>query len=433
MIADLEGEENKSASVLLVTIWELGEAAGPLLIAPLSEVYGRYLVFNCANILFICWTALAAISQNSSFLIFTRFLTGCAVASNVLNPAIIGDVVRMEERGSAMSILMLAPLLGGAVGPAISGAIAQSLGWRAILWMAALLAGVCELVFLTMLRETYKVRILRRRAKRLRNETNNSSLKTEFDTESESTSLAVWESIKRPMTVLFSSFVLQALSLYGAVVFSFFYVMSTTLPDILQNIYDFDPAMTGSSFLTFSEQFFSCVALVIMLIMLGVGSSVGILICNFSIDRLYIKLRDANNGVSQPEHRLPLAVVSAFCLPASVTLYGWVAQNHWPVAFVLIATSLLGFSLLLGIVPLMAYVVDAFGLYSASAMTAVLITRCLSSTFLPLTTGPLVNVLGYGFGFLVLAGVCLAVMPIPFIVMRYGSRWRQRCEYTSDT
>lgn len=37
IVLDLEGRESKSSSVLLVTIWELGEAAGPLIIAPLSE------------------------------------------------------------------------------------------------------------------------------------------------------------------------------------------------------------------------------------------------------------------------------------------------------------------------------------------------------------------------------------------------------------
>jgi len=45
-----------------VTIWELGEAAGPLLIAPLSEMYGQYPVINGANMLFIVATVLAATS-----------------------------------------------------------------------------------------------------------------------------------------------------------------------------------------------------------------------------------------------------------------------------------------------------------------------------------------------------------------------------------
>ena len=38
---------------LYYLVWELGEAAGPLLIAPLSEAFGRCYVYNIANVLFI--------------------------------------------------------------------------------------------------------------------------------------------------------------------------------------------------------------------------------------------------------------------------------------------------------------------------------------------------------------------------------------------
>jgi MFS family permease len=87
------------------------------------------------------------------------------VASNVLNPAIIGDIFPSEQRGGAMSVVMLAPLLGGAVGPAISGAIAETMGWRQTMWLAIGLAIVCEIAFLTMFRETYKVTVLAKMGK----------------------------------------------------------------------------------------------------------------------------------------------------------------------------------------------------------------------------------------------------------------------------
>ena len=104
IVADLDGRSgNRStsyAAVLLVTIWELGEAAGPLLIAPLSEVYGRWPVLNAANALFIASTIIAALSPSTSLLIFARFLTGTAVATNVLNPAVIGDMFPPDQRGT---------------------------------------------------------------------------------------------------------------------------------------------------------------------------------------------------------------------------------------------------------------------------------------------------------------------------------------------
>lgn len=253
---DLEGEGSKSASILLVTVWELGEAAGPLLIAPLSEIYGRYPVFNAANVLFIFGVILSALSQSANVFIFSRFLTGLAVASNVLNPAIIGDIYPSELRGSGMSLVMLAPLLGGAIGPAISGAIAETLGWRTVLWMNGAVAIICEIAFLTMLRETYKVPILQRRAARLRKERKDDSLKCAWEPDNDGTAMS-WvvlrASVTRPVLVLMDSGVLQLISIYGGLVFSFYYVLATTLPDMLSEVYHFSPALIGLSFLSFSK------------------------------------------------------------------------------------------------------------------------------------------------------------------------------------
>lgn len=87
---------------------------------------------------------------------------------------------------------------------------------------------------------------------------------------------------------------------------------------------------------------------------------------------------------------------------------------------------------MLATLPLMAYVVDAFGMYSASAMTAVIVTRCLMGTFLPLATEPLIEKFGYGLAFTFLGVLTLGLAPIPIVVMRYGHKWRQRSAYTRD-
>ena len=88
IVEDLNnGTSHKSQSVLLVTIWEIGEAAGPLFIAPLSETFGRYRVYNAANICFIATTVLAVLCQTAPTFIAARALTGLAVAANVLNTA----------------------------------------------------------------------------------------------------------------------------------------------------------------------------------------------------------------------------------------------------------------------------------------------------------------------------------------------------------
>ncbi|EXJ74339.1 uncharacterized protein A1O5_02635 [Cladophialophora psammophila CBS 110553] len=421
IVHDLDGTTSKSASVLLVTIWEFGEAFGPLVLAPLSESFGRYPVFNVANVLFISATVLAALCQSTPLFIVARALTGVAVASNVLNPAIVGDMFVSEQRGSAMSFIMLAPLLGGAIGPAIAGAIAETLGWRQVLWVGVTLASACEVAFLTCFRETYKVAILNRRVARLRKETGNLALRTVVDVDgaeaNEKGSKKFWDSILRPFVVFFDSGVLQAMSLFGSLVFTYFYVMSTTLPDILEGIYGLSPALTGSMFISFS-----------------IGSVISVVVCNLFLDRIYIRLRDAQKGSleGQPEYRLPLAIVGGFMLPFMVALYGWAAELRLPLPILILILVFLGAALTLGVIPLMAYVVDAFKLYSASAMTALIVTRCLMGTFLPLGVEPLVKAMGHGWGFTILCALSLGTAPIPVLIYRYGRKWRDLSAYTEQ-
>ncbi|KAH6642646.1 MFS multidrug transporter-like protein [Boeremia exigua] len=403
IVDELEGKHaSASTSALLVTIWELGEAGGPLLIAPLSEVFGRYPVMNACNIVFIIATFLAAGSTSTNLLIAARWLTGFAVASNVLNPSIIGDIFESDQRGSAMSLISLAPLIGGAIGPAIAGAIAQTLGWRQVLLMAGGLAVIAELLILTCFSETYKMAILHNRIARIKRESG--EFKNEpFAPKNKHEDLRkIWHALTRPFAVMFGSGVLMSLSLQASISFSFFYVMSISLPSILQDSYGFNPAETGAAF-----------------VVLSLGSLLSVLMCNAFLDRIYIALRNRSSNPDQgkPEYRLPLAVLGAVLLPFSVTAYGWIAHLQLPVPLLLASVVLLDFTLLTNIIPVQAYVVDACGLYSASAMTGVIVSRCL---------------MGYGWGFTVLGVVAAVVALIPPAILRYGSEWRQRSEYTRD-
>jgi MFS family permease len=414
IVDELDGEdENKSSAVLLVTIWELGEAVGPLLIAPLSEMYGRRPLFHAANTVFIVTTMLASFSRSSTELLMMRALTGMAVASAVLNPAVVGDIFAPEQRGAALSCIMFAPLLASSVGVAFSSVLAAKFGWRSVLWLSAGLTGVCEFCFMTWFPETYPGRA-RQAAKPLRYEGPPEMMHNATYKKASAESISLWTTIKRPFAVFINSGVLAALSLFGAVVFCYFYVISVTLPIILEDVYEFPPSMTGTAFLPN-----------------GVGTCIGVVICNLSLDRIYTKLKRKNNGFGLPEFRLPLTIVGVLSMPPAIALYGWCAELQLPLGLFLFSTAWMRVSMALASIPLYSYVVDAYGLYSASALTGVIVVRCLAGAFFPLATSGMIDVLGYGMGFTVLGIITMAVGVIPMLVLRYGSRWRQRSKYTN--
>jgi len=162
----------------------------------------------------------------------------------------------------------------------------------------------------------------------------------------------------------------------------------------------------------------------------GAGAIGGIVICNKFLDSIYINMGNARGGVAHPEYRLPFMIVGAAFMPLIVALYGWAPYAQWSIYPLYFAVSALGFVMMMIWVPLSSYVVDAFGLYSASAMTMVLLARCLGGTLLPLTIPLLTKSLGLGYGFVVLAAVCLILIPVPIVLMRFGNHWRQNSVYT---
>ena len=83
----------------------LGFAFGPLVLAPLSEMYGRVIVYNVCNVLYTVFTVACALATNMGMLIGFRFLAGTfGVSPITLGGGTIADMMPAEKRGAAMSI-----------------------------------------------------------------------------------------------------------------------------------------------------------------------------------------------------------------------------------------------------------------------------------------------------------------------------------------
>lgn len=126
-------------SSLIVCVYNVGLAVGPLILAPLSEMYGRLLPYHVTNVLFTIFTIGCALSPNLPTLIVFRMLAGME-ASAVMNigGATVADLFLQEERGRAMAVWTFGPLLGPAIGPVAGGYLTQALGWRWVFWVVAI-------------------------------------------------------------------------------------------------------------------------------------------------------------------------------------------------------------------------------------------------------------------------------------------------------
>lgn len=104
---------NSMIASLTVSVYVLGYCVGPFLIAPLSEIYGRLVIYHVCNLFYEIFTVGCALSVNPSMFLAFRFLSGCAgSAPMAVGGGTIADMHKADERGKAMAIFSLGPLLG---------------------------------------------------------------------------------------------------------------------------------------------------------------------------------------------------------------------------------------------------------------------------------------------------------------------------------
>lgn len=419
-------EESGSYLTLLVSIWELGEIVGPLIVAPLSELYGRRYIYHAGTILFIIFSAACALSTDIQSLVAFRFFNGMAVVSVVLNPSIVGDLFRVEQRGSAMAMVGLAPMLGPVVGPIIGGYLGAALGWRWCFWLITILSGFLEICFLGLLRETYAVEILKRKARQLRKEKQNPKYRSKHETDH--TALQLFKSgwVFRPLVLLFTSPILFIMSLYVGVVYGYLYLVMTTITSVFESVYSFSPSGVGLSFLGLGklQAVLESVSYLLLNHLLGIGCVLGVFLCRATLD-IWVRQK-SKSGQIQPEQRLPPIVFGGLILPVGLFMYGWTAETHTQYMAPIIATGILGVGLVSTTIPVRSYLVDAFGIYAASAVAGCAVFRNIGGTLVPLAGPPLYQRLGLGWGNSVLGFIALAFTPVPLLLMRYGQALRMR-------
>lgn len=148
----------------------------------------------------------------------------------------------------------------------------------------------------------------------------------------------------------------------------------------------------------------------------------GVFACAATLD-WYLK-RAAAQGTSRPEHRLPLLAIGGVIIPTGLFIYGWTLSFHVHWIVPILSTALVGFGLQATNITTSSYIVDAFGIYAASALAAVAVLRNLAGAILPLAAPALYAHLGYGWGNSVLGFVALALLPGPLLLIRYGEYLR---------
>lgn len=100
------GSHSSSLSAFTVSIYLVGYCFGPLLVAPVSEVYGRLAALYPGFIVYLASLAICGSSHSIAVFIVFRALMGFAgIAFLICGRAVIADIVAPKRRGLAVTIM----------------------------------------------------------------------------------------------------------------------------------------------------------------------------------------------------------------------------------------------------------------------------------------------------------------------------------------
>ena len=141
--------------VFIATSFVGGCVAGPVLWAPLSEIYGRRLVFLISTLLYSITNIGCALATTKAILFSCRFLAGICASSAFSNAAAVTtDLFAPPDRNAPLIVVSLAPLLGPCFGPLFGSGVSRTLRWPFVFWLLGA-TGLVLALALFCLPETY--------------------------------------------------------------------------------------------------------------------------------------------------------------------------------------------------------------------------------------------------------------------------------------
>jgi multidrug resistance protein len=401
---------------LTLSIFVLAYAVGPLFLGPLSEMYGRVIVLQLANAFYLCFNLGCGFAQSKGQMIAFRFLAGLGGSAPLaIGGGVLSDLFRAEERGRAISIYSLAPLLGPAIGPIAGGFISETTTWRWVFWATTIADAVIQVSGLFFLQETYAPVLLHRKKLKLIKETGNEKLHTEYDHPDRTVLRTLQISLGRPFKLLGTQIIVQVLALYMAYLYGLMYLVLSTFPTLWSNVYHESIGIGGLNYIS-----------------LGCGFFIGTQVCAPLQDRIYTALKARNDGQGKPEFRVPLMIPGAVLVPVGLFWYGWTAdrQTHWILPN--IGAAIFAAGVITGFQCIQTYIVDSYTRYAASAIGAATVLRSMAGFGFPLFAPYMYARLGYGWGNSMLGFLAIGLgWPAPILLWLYGEKLRKRSTFAA--
>lgn len=365
-------------------------------------------------------------------LIVMRVLSGGSAASvQAVGAGTIADIWEVRERGLAMGIFYLGPLLGPLLAPIIGGALSQTWGWRSTAWFQVIYGGVLSILLLFSLPET-----LARKPSLPLAGTNKQIPAAEKGSTNrpELTRISTVQSIHvktRRFAKIFKRCFIDPLSV----------LVYLRFPAVLITVY-LASITFGSLYLlnisiqqTFSQAPYNFSTIILGL--LYIPNSLGYVLASVVGGRWtdYIMHREARKaGRYDPSGRLILrpedrmrenAWIAAALYPLALIWYGWTAEKGiiWIAPMIANFFFGVGSMIIFGVSTTM--LTEFMPKKSSSGVAVNNFVRNIFSCLGGIVAQPLINAIGDGWLFTGLGVICLgSAICVVWAMTRFGPRWR---------
>lgn len=355
---DAEFGNSRIVATLGLSLFVFGLGSSPMVLGPLSEFYGRRPIYILAYIFFTIWLIPCAVAQNIQTMLIARFFDGFA-GSAFLSVAggTVGDMFTRETLQAPMLIYTASPFIGPGLGPVWGGALNYFLDWRWSYYVLLIWSGIMTVLIVLFVPETYTPVVLRDKARKKRKETGDDRYKAPIEITDKSIARTVGRSLYRPFLLLFLEPMCFNLCLLSAILLGILYLFFGAFNLVFTNVYHFNLWQVGLSFTGLTIGMF-----------LAIASDP--IWHYFYLHLLNKRERETGERNSEPEYRLPPSIVGVWFCVIGLFWFAWTiyAKVHWVIP--IIATGFFGFGTILTFTGVFTFLVEAYPLYAASALSA---------------------------------------------------------------
>lgn len=414
---------------LTITTYMIFQGIIPMFVGSLADGGGRRPAYIVCFIVYIAANIGIALAPNFGAVLALRCLQSTGSSPTVaLCSAVVADVATSAERGTYIGITAVPAVLAPALGPVIGGLLSQLLGWRSIFWFLTILAGIALVLIGLFFPETCRLIVgdgsitppplYRTPLQAIRHARNKAK-------QSSTSSLASQPKFKFKVPNVLESILMLLQKETGvllgtaSITFAGFYSLAAAMPSQFGGRYGLNEIEVGLLYLPLA--FGSIVAATVVGPLLGWNYRRHCAKLGLPFDRT----RQLDLSEFPIERaRLEVGIVLIGLAGIALVAWGWAVDAHAHLAVPVIISSILCVGMIGFNNAISVLLVDIHPGKAGTATAANNLTRCLLGAAVTALVVPMINGIGIGWTFVILGGLNILCLPLVWLVMTKGMKWR---------